>query len=44
MEHKGEFKGGTQFQYRTTTTKQAAERLEKQEINKFNTPSNQKNK
>lgn len=39
-EHKGEF-GGTQFQYRTTLSKEAAERLERREIKKFNPPSNQ---
>lgn len=33
-EHKGEIKGGTKFQYKTTKTKEDAERLEKQEIRK----------
>jgi len=40
-EHKGEFKGGTQFQYKTTSSKEAAEKLERKEINKFKPPSNQ---
>ena len=40
-EHKGEFKGGTQFQFRTTPSKEAAERLERKEIKEFNPPSNQ---
>lgn len=40
-EHKGELEGGTQFQYRTTSSKEAAERLERKEIKKFDPPSNQ---
>ena len=40
-EHKGEFDGGTQFQYRTTRSKEAAERLERKEIKKLAPPSNQ---
>ena len=40
-EHKGEFKGGTQFQFQTTPSKEAAERLERREIKKHNPPSNQ---
>lgn len=40
-EHKGEFDGGTKFQYRTTPSKDAAERLERKEIKKFDPPSNQ---
>ncbi len=40
-EHKGEFDGGTQFQYRTAASKEAAERLEHKEIKKFDPPSNQ---
>lgn len=40
-EHKGEFDGGTQFQYRTTPSKEAAERLERKEIKKFDPPFNQ---
>lgn len=39
-EHKGKFSGGTHFQYATTRTKDAAERLEKQEIKKNNPPRN----
>ena len=39
-EHKGEFPGGTNFQFQTTKTKEAAERLEKQEIKKHNPPYN----
>ena len=34
LEHKKEFKGGTNFQFRETKTKEAAQRLEKQEIKK----------
>ena len=40
-EHKGEFKRGTRFQYRTTSSKKSAERLERKEIKKFDPPSNQ---
>ncbi|MFH1444509.1 MAG: GIY-YIG nuclease family protein [Candidatus Peregrinibacteria bacterium] len=40
-EHKGEFEGGTQFQFRTTPSKEAAERLERKEIKEHNPPSNQ---
>lgn len=39
-EHKGEFAGGTRFQYRTAPSKEAAERLERREINRNNPPSN----
>jgi len=42
-EHKGEFKGGTRFQYRTTPSKEAAERLERKEIREY-TPSKNKSK
>lgn len=31
-EHKGEIPGGTRFSYKTTPSKEAAERLEKREI------------
>lgn len=31
-EHKGQFQGGTRFQYRLTPSKDAAERLERKEI------------
>ena len=41
-EHKGEVKGGTKFQYRTTRTKEGAERLEKQEIRKYRPSINKK--
>ena len=34
-EHKGEFKGGTRFQYRITPTKEGAERLERKEIKAY---------
>lgn len=34
-EHKGEFKGGTRFQYKVTTTKEAAERLERNEVREY---------
>ncbi len=39
-EHKGQFKGETKFQYRTTASKDAAERLERQEIKKYVPPRN----
>lgn len=39
-EHKGEFKGGTQFQFKTTATKGAAERLERKEIRNYKPPKN----
>ena len=34
LEHKGAFKGGTQFQYKITSSKEAALKLEKKEIKK----------
>ena len=40
-EHRGEFKGGTQFQFRTTPSKEAAERLERKEIKEHNPSFNQ---
>lgn len=39
-EHKDEFEGGTKFQYRTAATKDAAEKLERQEIKKHVPPRN----
>lgn len=39
-EHKGEFEGTTQFQYRTTSSKEAAEHLERREIRKYIPPEN----
>ena len=39
-EHKGRFQSGTQFQYRTTSSKEEAEQLERQEINKHIPPRN----
>lgn len=39
-EHKGEFVGGTRFQYRTTANKEAAERLERKEISRYKPPKN----
>ena len=39
-EHKGRFQSGTQFQYRTTVSKQAAEKLEHAEIRKHIPPRN----
>lgn len=39
-EHKGEFAGGTKFQYRTTSSKEAAERLERKEIREIKPPRN----
>lgn len=41
-EHRGRFQSGTQFQYRTTNTKEAAERLERTEIRKHIPPRNKK--
>ena len=41
-EHKGEFDGGTQFQYRTTPSKEVADVTSAvEEIKKFDPPSNQ---
>lgn len=40
LEHKGRFQSGTQFQYRTTASKQSAERLELIEIKKHMPPRN----
>ena len=34
-EHKGEIPGGTRFSYKTTSNKDAAERLEKREIKEY---------
>ena len=42
-EHKGEFEGGTRFQYITTKSKETAERIEEQEIKKYQ-PSGNKDK
>lgn len=42
-EHKGQFQGGTRFQYRLTPSKDAAERLERKEIRKHR-PSRNKDK
>ena len=42
-EHKGEFEGGTRFQYKTTSSKEAAGRLERREIRE-NKPSQNKDK
>jgi len=39
-EHKGEFVGGTRFQYRTTANKNEAERLERKEIRGYKPPKN----
>ena len=41
-EHKGRFQGGTKFQYRTVSSKDAAEKLERQEIRKHIPPRNKK--
>lgn len=41
-EHRGRFQSGTQFQYRTTSSKEDAERLEHQEIKKHIPPRNKK--
>jgi len=42
-EHKGEFKGGTRFQYKTAPSKEAAERLERKEICEYR-PTHNKDK
>jgi excinuclease UvrABC nuclease subunit len=39
-EHKSEFEDGTRFQYKTTSTKEAAERLERREIQENKPPKN----
>jgi len=39
-EHKGEFDGGTRFQYRTTPSKEGAERLERRELREHHPPEN----
>jgi len=39
-EHKGQFQGGTRFQYRLTPSKDAAERLERKEIREWKPPRN----
>ncbi|KKT91497.1 MAG: hypothetical protein UW93_C0006G0048 [Parcubacteria group bacterium GW2011_GWC1_45_13] len=39
-EHKGEFEGGTRFQYKTTPSKEAAESLERREIREYKPPKN----
>ncbi|WP_424947244.1 DUF7508 domain-containing protein [Candidatus Spongiihabitans sp.] len=41
-EHRGRFMRGTQFQYRTTASKDAAEQLERQEINRHILPRSKK--
>ena len=41
-EHRGRFQKGTQFQYRTTKTKQQADNLERSEIRKHIPPRNKK--
>ena len=40
LEHKGRFHKGTQFQYLTTSSKQAADKLELKEIKKHIPPRN----
>jgi len=42
MEHKGEIPGGTRFSYKTTPSKDAAERLEKREIREHKPSFNEK--
>lgn len=39
-EHRGQFQGGTRFQYRLTPSKDAAERLERKEIREWKPPRN----
>lgn len=41
-EHRGRFRVGTQFQYRTTTSKAAVDRLQRQEISKHILTGNKK--
>ncbi len=41
-EHRGRFQRGTKFQYRTTQSKEEAERLERQEIIKHIPPRNKR--
>lgn len=41
-EHRGKFQGGTHFQYIIVSSKDAAEKLEKEEIRKHNPPFNEK--
>lgn len=41
-EHRGRFQNGTTFQYCTTGNKEAAENLERKEINKHVPPRNKK--
>lgn len=41
-EHKGRFQGGTRFEYRTTSSKEATERLERCEIKKHIPPRNKR--
>lgn len=41
-EHREHFLGATQFQYRTTKTKESADRLERQEISKYIPPRNKR--
>ncbi len=43
-EHKGEFKGGTQFQYKVVTSKAGAGRMEKEEIKNQKPVFNDKHK
>ncbi len=39
-EHKGEFEGGTRFQYKTAPSKEAVEHLERREIREYKPPKN----
>jgi len=43
-EHKGEFKGGTRFQYKLAPNKEAAERMERKEIKNWKPVFNKKDK
>jgi excinuclease UvrABC nuclease subunit len=43
-EHKGEFKGGTRFQYKLAPNKETAERIERKEIKNWKPVFNKKDK
>lgn len=43
-EHKGEFKGGTRFQYKLASSKEVAERMERKEIKNWKPVFNKKHK
>ena len=43
-EHKGEFKGGTRFQYKIASSKEEAEKIERKEIKNWKPVFNKKDK